>query len=126
MLPTARLWPPTKTCQFPRLAVPGTESSTGAAPASAQSPSSVTVETADTPAEHKALAEQYKMQAAGAKETAQKHREMGSHYLRGKVTFGKVKQAQDMKKHCDRIADLNDQMAAEYEELAKGEEAAAM
>ncbi len=78
------------------------------------------VENADTPAEYQALARYYRMKAADAKSLAQEHRAMAKGYLRGKSV-----QRQAMKKHCDRIAQLNDELAAEYESLAKGEDAAA-
>lgn len=78
------------------------------------------VESADTPAEHEALARYYRAKAADAKALAQHHRSMGKTYASGKLT-----QRQAMKKHCERIADLNEELAAQYEELAKGEDAAA-
>lgn len=78
------------------------------------------VDNADTPEEHQALARYYRMKAADARSLAQEHREMGKRYFAGKLT-----QRQTMRKHCDRIAELNEELAAQYEELAKGEDAAA-
>lgn len=86
----------------------------------------VMIENADTPAEHQALANYYRMKAADARSLAAEHRAMGESYkASGKRTWGTIKKVQDMKKHCDRIADLNEELAAQYEELAKGEDAAA-
>lgn len=86
----------------------------------------MTVDNAKTPADHQALASQYRQQAADARAVAKQHREMAQSYLKGKVTYGKLKKAQDMKEHCEQIAQLNDKMATQFDELAKGEEAAAM
>jgi hypothetical protein len=77
------------------------------------------VENADTPAEHQALARYYRMKAADARSLAEEHRAMAKGYQ------GKPGEVQSMKKHCDRIATLNDELAAQYEGLAKGEDAAA-
>jgi len=38
---------------------------------------------------------------------------------------GNVASPRAMKKHCDKIAELNDQVATQYEDLAKAEDAAA-
>jgi len=84
------------------------------------------LESAKTPADHKALADEYREKAGAARALAKEHRSMGKSYLTGKVSYGKIKEAQDMKKHCDRIAELNEDLAKQYDELAKGEEAAAM
>ena len=77
------------------------------------------VENADTPAEHQALAKYYRMKAADAKSLAEEHRAMGKQY------GGKPGEVRRMAKHCDRIAELNDELAAQYESMAKGEDAAA-
>lgn len=78
------------------------------------------IDNADTPAEHQALARYYRMKAADAKALAAEHCAMAKSY-----TGGNVASLRTMKKHCDKIADLNDQLAAQYEDLAKGEDAAA-
>jgi hypothetical protein len=78
------------------------------------------IENADTPAEHQALARYYRMKAADAKALAAEHRSMAKSY-----TGGNVASLRAMKKHCDRIAELNDELAAQYEDLAKAEDAAA-
>jgi hypothetical protein len=77
------------------------------------------VQSADSPADHQALARYYRMKAADAKSLAAEHRAMAKAY------HGKPGQVRNMKKHCDRIAELNDELAAQYESLAQGEEAAA-
>lgn len=77
------------------------------------------VEKATTPADHQALARYYRMKAADAQSLAQEHREMAKRY------HGKPGQVRNMKQHCDKIADLNEELAAQYEALAKGEDAAA-
>lgn len=78
------------------------------------------IQNADTPAEHQALANYYRMKAADAKALAAEHRAMAKSY-----TGGNVASLRTMKKHCDRIAQLNDELATQYEDLAKGEDAAA-
>ena len=94
--------------------------------AQAQTPSTTSqhlehlmVDNADTPAEHQALARYYRMKASDAKSMADEHRAMAKGYN------GKPGQVRNMKKHCDKIAELNDQLAAQYESLAAGEDAAA-
>lgn len=78
------------------------------------------IENADTPEEHRALARYYRMKASDAKALAQEHRKMAERYSGGNMGNKRA-----MKKHCDRIAELNEDLAAQYEELAKGEDAAA-
>jgi hypothetical protein len=103
----------------------------------AQAPASTTqhldhlmIENADTPAEHEALARYYRTKAAEAKSLAEEHRAMGKSYTRSKPGVarssykGAISEAV-MAKHCDRIAELNAELAARYEDLAKGEDAAA-
>lgn len=77
------------------------------------------IENADTPAEHQALARYYRMKAADATSLAQEHRAMAKSYQ------AKPGQKMEMKKHCERVAELNEELAAQYEDLAKGEDAAA-
>jgi hypothetical protein len=92
----------------------------GQAPATAdQYLEDLMIENADTPEEHTALARYFRMKAAEAKALAEKHRTMGRNYRQ------RPKPLPTMKKHCDRIAELNEELAAQYEELAKGEDAAA-
>lgn len=76
------------------------------------------VENADTPAEHAALARYYRMKAADARSLANEHRAMAKRYR------GKPGEVRRMEKHCDRIAELNEELAKQYEKLAAGEDAA--
>lgn len=77
------------------------------------------VESASTPAQHKALAEYYKAKAAGLKEEADRHRSMAKSYSGTKLTA-----AQAMREHCTKLASLADEQAAEYEKMAAMHEAA--
>ena len=79
----------------------------------------VLVETAHTPAEHQALARYFRAKAEDAKALAGTHQSMKEAYL------GKPGELRNMNQHCDQIAKLNRDLAAQYEAMAKGEEAAA-
>ena len=79
----------------------------------------VMVDSANTPAQHQALARYFRAEAAEAKELAQTHQAMSRSYS------GKPGETRNMNKHCDQIAKLNQDLAAQYESLAKAEEAAA-
>jgi hypothetical protein len=78
------------------------------------------VETATTPAQHKALAKYYHSKAAEAKAEADNHRSMLKSYSGVSVPMGK-QQAE----HCNKLASLSDSQAAEYEKLAASHEAQA-
>jgi hypothetical protein len=80
----------------------------------------VLVESADTPAEHQALAKHYKHLAEKAKSEAAAHRAMAKSY--GGVKYASAKAMSD---HCDKLASLADQEAAQYDSLAAAHEAAA-
>jgi hypothetical protein len=77
------------------------------------------VDSADTPAQHQALARYFRARAAEAKALAETHQAMSRSYS------GKPGEIRNMNKHCDQIAKLNQDLAAQYESLAKAEEAAA-
>jgi hypothetical protein len=79
----------------------------------------VLVESADTPAQHQALARYFRAKAADAKALAELHVAMSRSYA------GKPGELRAMRKHCDEIVKLNQELAAQYESLAKAEEAAA-
>lgn len=79
----------------------------------------VLIETADTPAEHQALAAHFRAKAAEAKESAARHRKMLMWY--GSKNPGAVAQSG----HCKKIAAKFDELAKDYEELAAGHEAEA-
>ena len=75
------------------------------------------VETATTPAHHKALAKYYHSKAADAKTEAENHRSMLRSYSGVSMPLAK-KQAE----HCNKLASLSDSQAAEYEKLAASHE----
>lgn len=77
------------------------------------------IENADTPAEHEAMARYYRMKAADAMSLAQEHREMAKRY-----TGVSMPMRDAMRKHCEKIAKRNEEIAAQCA-LAKGEDAAA-
>ena len=77
------------------------------------------VDSASTPAQHQALARYFRAKAAEAKALAQTHQAMSRSYA------GKPGEIRNMNKHCDQIAKLNEDLAAQYESMAKAEEAAA-
>jgi hypothetical protein len=79
----------------------------------------VMVDSATTPAQHQALASYFRAKAADAKALAEAHQAMSRSYS------GKPGELRNMKKHCDEIAKLNQDLAAQYESMAKAEEAAA-
>ncbi len=74
------------------------------------------VESADTPQEHAALAKFYRSKAKEQRKEAERHRGMAKHYT------GKLTTVAAMKEHCEKTAALSDQLAAEYEALAKSHE----
>lgn len=74
---------------------------------------------ADTPEEHEALARYFRKRADEARALARKHHAMGRRYQQ------RPRPLPAMKSHCDRIVELNEELAAQYSELAKAEEAAA-
>jgi hypothetical protein len=69
---------------------------------------------ADTPEEHKAVADYFRDKAKRARAEEETHRRMGRNYAGGKVTA-----IQKMKGHCDKIAESQATIAKEYEELAR-------
>ena len=73
----------------------------------------VLVQSADTPEEHKALADHFRQRAQSLRTAAERHRTMGSHY------GGNEAMRRAAKNHCDEMAKLNGQLASQYEELAK-------
>lgn len=72
------------------------------------------VSAAVTPDEHLAAAEFYDAKARDARVEAARHREMGERYADGIMGDRKTQ-----KEHCDRIAELHQEMAEEYEALAR-------
>jgi hypothetical protein len=80
----------------------------------------ILVETATTPAQHKALAKYYRAKAADATAEAENHRSMLRSYSGVSVPMAKM-QAE----HCNKLASLSDGQAAEYEKLAASHDAQA-
>jgi cytochrome c551/c552 len=74
------------------------------------------IQAAQTPAQHAALAENYRAKAKEARAQAARHENMGSMYLPQKSSMGS---------HCKNIASKYAGIADDYDALAKGEEEAA-
>lgn len=73
----------------------------------------VLIESADTPAEHEALARYYRSKASEARGMAEMHRSMGQRY-----TGGNIAKKRQMRKHCDSLVKTSEQLATEYDRLA--------
>jgi hypothetical protein len=80
----------------------------------------VLIESANTPAQHQALADYYKGKAAEAKKEAEMHRSMAKTYSGQKYVI-----AMAQMDHCNKLASLLDSEAAEYEQLATAHAGAA-
>ena len=78
-------------------------------------------ETANTPAQHQAIAKYYRAKAAEAKADANSHRSMAKSYSVGTS----VPMAKQQAEHCNKLASLSDSQAAAYEQLAASHEAQA-
>jgi hypothetical protein len=74
----------------------------------------IVVETAQSKAQHQALANYYAGQAADARKLANRHKGMSRAYLGSKGG-----NTQPMGNHCKKIADQQEAMAKEYDALAK-------
>lgn len=76
---------------------------------------------ADTPAEHQALADHYEAKAKEARAAAESHRSMAKHYS------GSLKPtvAESQKGHCQKLATSFDEQAKAFDEMAKAHAAAA-
>jgi hypothetical protein len=77
------------------------------------------IATATTAADHAALAEHYRSEAADARVAAARHQSMGRAYGQGKQG------TRGASFHCNKLHDQYSAMATEYEELAKLHEAEA-
>lgn len=86
-------------------------------PALADTPQSsleaLAVELVDTPAQHAALANYFRAQAAEARANAKRHTAMKAAYSGGKLV-----QARAMATHCDKLIEDFTAAATEYESLA--------
>jgi len=80
----------------------------------------VLIDSADTPAEHEALASYYRREADKNRAMAEMHRSMSRHYSGGKLV-----QVKRMREHCDSLVKSYEQLATEYEALAKTHDEAA-
>jgi hypothetical protein len=78
------------------------------------SPGEVAAETADTKAEHEALAKEYSEKAAEARKLASRHHAMGRSYMGGRASNKEA-----FSNHCKRVSAKNEELAKEYEALAK-------
>jgi hypothetical protein len=76
---------------------------------------------ADTPEEHQAVADYFRGKAQEALKEAETHARMGVNYAGG----SKVRDRDEMKKHCDAIAKAQTSIAEEYQALARLHEAEA-
>lgn len=76
------------------------------------------VESADTPAEHKALAGYYQAEATRQRMMALSHRKMGDSYMRAKLH----RTAEEQQHHCEKIAGLEEQISQVYERMAETHE----
>jgi hypothetical protein len=72
------------------------------------------IEMASTPQEHQAVAQHYKMKAAEAREDARRHEGMARVYAGG----GRNAQPRGQQ-HCENLAAKFEEIAVEYDELAK-------
>jgi len=72
------------------------------------------IEMANTPQEHQAVAEHFRMKAQEAREDARRHQAMGRIYAgqRGSTP-------QQGRQHCENLARQYESIAGEYDELAK-------
>lgn len=76
-----------------------------------------TIAAAKTPAQHQALADQFKASAAEATQHSEHHTAMGKQYLSDKF--------KDNAKHCERLSELYAAQAKEFTALANAEAALA-
>lgn len=80
----------------------------------------VLIESASTPAQHQALADHFRAQAAGARREAERHRAMAKSYGGGKLVV-----AEAQRKHCENLAKSFDAQAADYDAMAAAHDAEA-
>jgi hypothetical protein len=75
------------------------------------------VQSAETKADHEALAKHYEEVAGEMRAKAEEHRKLLSHYQSKSYRYGK--QAQDFKAHCERLIDVYEKAAEENLEMAR-------
>lgn len=71
------------------------------------------IEMATTSAQHHAVAGHYTAKAQEARQEMRRHERMAQAYSVGRASN------QQLRRHCERIAESYEQIAAEYDELAK-------
>lgn len=76
----------------------------------------VLIETANTPAQHKALADHFTARAERARREAARHRSMAKSYGGGRAAPSPVMNPQSS--HCNKLASTFDEQAKEYDALA--------
>jgi hypothetical protein len=77
-------------------------------------------EIADSPDQHLAVATYYRTLAGEALAEAEKHRAMRDAYRHSHQRFkGGAAAGQTLQQHCNRLIELHEEAAREYEELAK-------
>jgi len=91
-----------------------------AAQAAGGSLEELAVQLATTPEQHAIVANYYRRMATDARAEAERHRTMERAYGQGKLR-DKLK----MQEHCGKLIASYEALASEYDELAKGEDAAA-
>ncbi|MCW5625164.1 MAG: hypothetical protein KIT73_10660 [Burkholderiales bacterium] len=89
----------------------------GCATAQTPSPTEKALASAKTKADHEAIAADYEKAAGTAKAEAQKHRNLAKFYHSSPT--GRGDGSHGMASHCENLAKLSDQAAAEYLDLAK-------
>lgn len=72
------------------------------------------VEMANTAQEHQGVAEHYRMRAQESRDEARRHEEMGRLYARRRSAAPQVG-----RQHCERLAQKYNEIATEYDALAK-------
>lgn len=72
------------------------------------------IEMASTPAEHNAVSRHYTALAQEAREDAKRHQGMASTYASGRAG-----QRQNLRQHCEALAKKYEEIAVEYDALAK-------
>jgi hypothetical protein len=77
----------------------------------------VLIESANTPAQHQALADHFRARAGEARHEAQRHRSMAKSYTGGRAAPSPVAGYQSS--HCNKLAATFDEQAKEYDALAE-------
>jgi hypothetical protein len=81
--------------------------------AEAESVEALVVKLAQTPEQHRTVAEYYRQRAAGERQEAARHKAMAASYAGGKLA-----EREQMRMHCDKLVAGHEALAKEYEALA--------